>query len=363
VVHGSIIAPFVLNEVVIPDFITVHLGTPDQNARNVRVRFTDYLKNVASSEIYSTWPIAALIANVHVITTFALSRVYTEWYKSRGYSFDITNSTAYDQAFFENRNIFDNISGIVDNVFNQYVRRAGRKEPFFTSFCNGTTSTCNGLSQWGTVGLANQGMTPLQILRYYYPNDVEIVETSNIMSIPESYPGTTLKEGSSNDAVKKMQGYLNRIRANYPLIPSISNANGTFGLDTTKAVKTFQQIFGLTQDGVVGKNTWYKIVQIYVAITKLAALDSEGERIGIGLNPPTSVLKVGSKGADVVELQFLLNFIAQFFPSVLPVVQDGTFRETTRESVIGFQRQFELTRRRNCRTRYMENALRSLQKY
>lgn len=338
----SAVNPAVLREVFIPDFITVHLGRPDQYGRNVRVKFTDYIKNVASSEIYPTWPTNALIANIYAIITFALNRVYTEWYRSRRYDFDITNSTAYDMAFSEGRNIFDNISVIVDNIFNQYVRRIGRREPFFTSFCNGTTAQCRGLSQWGTVTLANQGLNPLQILRYYYPRDIEIVETNNIAGITSTYPGTAQREGMTSEAVRRMQNYLNRIRANYPAIPVISNPNGFFGPDTTAAVREFQRIFGMTRDGIIGKDTWYKIINIYVGVTKLAELESEGERIGIGLAPPTSVLRLGSKGADVIELQFILNFISMFYPTVPSVIQDGTYRETTRDAVINFQRTFGL---------------------
>jgi peptidoglycan hydrolase-like protein with peptidoglycan-binding domain len=243
----------------------------------------------------------------------------------------------------DGRNIYDSISVIVDRIFNLYVQRQGRKEPFFTQFCNGTTSTCAGLSQWGTVSLANQGMTPIQILKYYYPSDIEIVETKNTISVNESYPGVPLREGSQGHNVQTMQRYLNRIRANYPLIPLISNPNGVFGNDTTHAVKVFQEIFNLTQNGIIDKETWYKISYIYVSVTKLAELDSEGEWIGIGETPPKVVLREGSQGADVAQLQFILNFISEFYPSVPPVIQDAVFRATTKTSVIGFQKTFNLT--------------------
>ena len=187
----------ILRQVVIPNPITVHLGTPTSSASNVQVSFPDYVKNVASSEIYPTWPEAALRANIYAIITFALNRIYTEWYRNRGYSFDITNSTAYDQAFVYGRPIYSSISRIVDAIFNEYVRRQGQIAPYFTSFCNGTTATCQGLSQWGTVTLANQGYTPLQILRSYYPNDIEIVQTNIITNVISSYPGTPLRTGST----------------------------------------------------------------------------------------------------------------------------------------------------------------------
>lgn len=341
--EGSLIAPIVLKDVAIPDYITVHLGSPNSAARNVRVKFIDYIKNVGSSEIYPTWPQASLESNIYSQITFSLNRVYTEWYRSRGYDFDITNSTSFDQFFVEGRDIYDSISIIVDKIFNVYVRRQGRKEPFFTQFCNGTTSTCSGLSQWGTVSLANQGMTPIQILKFYYPKDIELVETNNIISITVSYPGAPLREGSKGPDVQEMQRYLNRIRANYPLIPVISNPNGEFGSDTASTVKTFQGIFDLTQDGVIGKETWYKISYVYVSVTKLAELDSEGEWIGIQDSPPSVVLREGSKGTYVAQLQFILNYISAFYPYISPVIQDATFRATTKTAVIQFQKAFNLT--------------------
>ena len=173
--EGTVAQPYVLRQVAIPNPITVHLGPPASSAANVQVSFPDYVKNAACSEIYPTWPAASLTANIYAIITFALNRIYTEWYKGRGYGFDITNSTAYDQNFVYGRPIYESISRIVDNIFNQYVRRQGQNAPYFTSFCNGTTATCQGLSQWGTVTLANQGLTPLEILRSYYPKDIEIV--------------------------------------------------------------------------------------------------------------------------------------------------------------------------------------------
>ena len=333
----------ILNEVIVPDYITVHLGTPAASARNVRVKFSDYVKNVASSEIYPDWPDNALRANIHAIITFALNRIYTEWYRSRGYNFDITNSTAYDMAFVENRNIYQNISNIVDEIFNVYARRIGFKDPFFTEFCNGSTVKCSGLSQWGTVTLANQGMNPLQILRTYYPRDIDLVRTDNIGGVTESYPGSPLTQGSQNDDVQKMQNYLNRIRVNFPAIPQITNPNGVFDVNTQNAVKSFQNAFNLTQDGAIGRGTWYKIIQIYVGVTKLAELVSEGQRIGIGETPPTSTIREGSRGPDVTQLQFMLNFFSQFYNDIPPVIQDSVFGRLTRDSVIAFQRKFGLT--------------------
>ncbi len=229
----------VLRQVVIPNPITVHLGSPASSASNVQVSFPDYVKNVASSEIYPTWPESALRANIYAIITFALNRVFTEWYRSQGYSFDITNSTAYDQAFVYGRTVYESISRIVDEIFNEYVRRQGQNAPYFTSFCNGTTTTCAGLSQWGTVSLANRGLTPIQILRTYYPDDVEIAETDTVTGYLSSYPGTALRLGSTGLDVQTIQTYLNRIRRNYPAIPAITDEAGVFGNSTQAAVTKF----------------------------------------------------------------------------------------------------------------------------
>lgn len=336
--EGIYIEPRILRQVVIPDPITVHLGTPSSNAQNVRVSFPEYVKNAASSEIYPTWPEAALTANIYAIITFALNRVYTEWYRSRGYSFDITNSTAYDQYFVLGRPIYDSIGRIVDNIFNEYVRRQGHIAPYFTSFCNGTTATCQGLSQWGTVTLANQGLTPLEILRSYYPKDVEIAQTDIVTGILSSYPGTPLRAGSTGLDVQTIQTYLNRIRQNYPAIPAITDEEGVFGDSTRAAVTKFQSIFNLAPDGIVGKSTWYKISSLYTAVTRLAELDSEGGSLGIGTVPPGSILRQGSSGPDVITLQYLLNIISEYYPEIPSLAQDGIFGSGTRQSVIAFQR-------------------------
>jgi len=336
--EGTYLEPRILRQVVIPELITVHLGTPSSNAQNVRVSFPEYVKNAASSEIYPTWPEAALTANIYAIITFALNRIYTEWYRSRGYSFDITNSTAYDQYFVQGRPIYDSISRIVDNIFNEYVRRQGHIAPYFTSFCNGTTATCQGLSQWGTVTLANQGLTPLEILRSYYPKDVEIAETEIVTGILSSYPGTPLRVGSTGLDVQTIQTYLNRIRRNYPAIPAITDEDGVFGDSTKAAVTKFQSIFNLTADGIVGKSTWYKISSLYTAVTRLAELDSEGGSLGIGTVPPGSVLRQGSSGPDVITLQYLLDLISEYYPEIPGLAQDGIFGSGTRQSVVAFQR-------------------------
>ncbi|MCM1027749.1 MAG: LysM peptidoglycan-binding domain-containing protein [Roseburia sp.] len=335
--EGSVTNPRVLRQVVIPNPITVHLGRPDAAAANVQVSFPDYVKNVASSEIYPTWPEASLRANIYAIITFALNRVYTEWYRSRGYGFDITNNTAYDQSFVYGRNIYESISRIVDEIFNEFVRRQGQTAPYFTSFCNGTTATCAGLSQWGTVTLANQGLTPLQILRSYYPKDIEIAETNTITGILSSYPGAALKVGSTGLDVQTIQTYLERIRRNYPAIPAITDEAGVFGESTRAAVAKFQSIFNLTPDGIVGKATWNKLSYLYTSVTRLAELDSEGTALGIGTVPPSSVLRLGSSGQDVITLQYLLNVAAEFNSAVPAPSQDGIFGRGTQQSVTAFQ--------------------------
>ncbi len=341
--EGPAEEPRVLRQVVIPNPITVHMGSPASSASNVQVSFPDYVKNVASSEIYPTWPDAALRANIYAIITFALNRIFTEWYRSQGYSFDITNSTVYDQAFVHGRTIYESISRIVDEIFNEYVRRQGQNAPYFTSFCNGTTATCGGLSQWGTVSLANQGLTPLQILRTYYPNDIEIAETDVITGYLSSYPGTALRIGSTGLDVQTIQTYLGRIRRNYPAIPAITDETGVFGSSTQAAVTKFQSIFNLAADGIVGKATWYKISRLYAAVARLAELDSEGTTLGIGTVPPSSVLRQGSRGADVITLQYLLNVAAEFYPYVPGISQDGIFGSGTRQAVIDFQRMMGLS--------------------
>lgn len=335
---GTDTEPRVLRQVVIPNPITVHLGSPSASASNVQVPFIDYVKNVASSEIYPTWPDASMRANIYAIITFALNRVFTEWYKSRGYSFDITNNTAYDQYFIYGRNTYESINLIVDEIFNEFVRRQGQTSPYFTSFCNGTTTTCAGMSQWGTVSLANQGLTPLQILRSYYPRDIEIAETNIITGVLSSYPGAALRVGSTGLDVQTIQTYLQRIRHNYPAIPAITDEAGVFGESTRAAVAKFQSIFSLLSDGVVGKATWNKLSYIYSSVTRLAELDSEGTSLGIGTVPPSSVLRLGSSGQDVITLQYLLNVAAEFNSTIPAPKQDGNFGGETQQSVIAFQR-------------------------
>ncbi|MCD7812383.1 MAG: peptidoglycan-binding protein [Ruminococcus sp.] len=327
----------------IPETITVHLGTPDSNAANVTVDFPTYVKNVASSEIYPTWPENSLRANIYVITTFALNRIYTEWYRSRGYDFDITASTQYDQKFINGREIFENISLLADELFNDYVRRQGTVEPMFTSFCNGTTVTCSGLSQWGTVTLANQGMTPYEILQYYYGDDIDIVKNAPVRTSMPSFPGIDLAVGAAGNDVKSLQIYLNRISRNYPAIPKIPEADGVYGAETEDAVREFQRIFGLNATGTVDEATWYKIIYIYTSVKRIAELDSEGVRLEEIPRQYSEELKIGMQSREISVLQYYLAVIGAYYEAVAPVEITGYFGEETEKSVKSFQRVFGLS--------------------
>lgn len=327
---------------VIPENITVHLGAPDTAAQNVTVNFVDYIKNVASSEIYPTWPEEAIRANIYAIISFALNRIYTEWYPSRNYSFDITNSTAFDQAFVPNREIFENISVIVDDIFNDYVVRQGEIQPLFTQFCNGTTSRCEGLSQWGTVDLARAGLTPYEILQNYYGQDIGIVENAPVADIEGSYPGVPLRVGDSGNNVKVIQTELNRIAQNYPAIPKITEENGIFGVDTEAAVRKFQEIFGLTQTGEVDKPTWYRIKRYYVGVKGLSELVSEGVSISEAQVPFSTQLREGAQGIGVKTIQYYLNILAYFNPSLSAPPLDSVYGPSTTNAVRVFQQYYGL---------------------
>lgn len=326
----------------IPERIVVHLGTPKANATNVSVTFPDYIKNVASSEIFPTWPEAALRANIYAQISFALNRVYTEWYRSRGYDFDITNSTQYDQAFVYGRDVFANIANIVDEVFNNYIVRRGSVEPLFTMFCNGTTVTCEGLSQWGTVPLANRGYTPYQILQYYYGNDIDIVYNAPISPNIPSYPGTPFGFGAAGNEVRTIQVQLNRIGTNYPAIPKIVPANGIYGESTTEAVRTFQSVFNLPVTGVVNKATWYKIKYIFTAVKHLAELTSEGLTAEEIENLWGENLRQGDYGLRVRSLAYYLNTIAYFNPEIPTVNSNGVFNAAMDNQVKAFERFYGL---------------------
>lgn len=260
----------VLSRVVVPETVVVHDGLPnDASAPNYYVPYRDYIKNVASSEIYATWPEQTIYANVLAIMSFTLNRVYTEWYRNQGYNFTITSSTAYDQKWMRGRNIFSNISYLVDTIFANFLSRPGVRQPIFTSYCNGTTVTCNGLSQWGSKYLGDQGYSAIEIIRYYYGSNMYINTATSVSGVPSSWPGYNLTIGARGDKVRQMQEQLNRIAQNYPAIPVIA-ADGIFGQRTAEAVKSFQRIFGLPVSGIVDYPTWYKISAIYVGVSRIA---------------------------------------------------------------------------------------------
>jgi len=263
----------VLSRVVIPEYVIVHDGPPtDTAARDYYVRYKDYIKNVASSEIYSTWPDATLRANILAIMSFTLNRVYTEWYRNKGYNFTITTSTAFDQKFVYGRNIFQNISDIVDEMFQNYLSRPNVRQPILTQYCDGERVTCsNWLSQWGSKFLGDQNYSTIEILRYYYGNSIYINSAEEISGIPASWPRVDLTVGSTGEKVRQIQEELARISRSYPAIPTIT-PDGIFGPATREAVEVFQRVFGLPVTGVIDYRTWYKISEIYVAVARLAEL-------------------------------------------------------------------------------------------
>lgn len=326
-----IIVPF-------PMEITVHLGNPnDINALNVTVSFIDYIKNVASSELYPTWPEEALKANIHAIVSTTMNRVFTEWYRGRGYNFDITNSTQYDQAYIHERGIFSSISDITNEIFDQYIIREGHIEPLFASFCDGRETICNGLHQWGTVNLANEGFTAIDILKYYYGDDVSIVSGSVPTTNTATYPGIPLELGYSGISVFRMQHSLNRISDNYPGILKV-NVTGYFDEDTENAVKIFQNVFNLPSTGIVDEQTWNMIRRIYVGVTRLYEPDTEGLLTNELLNLYSSIILEGGNRPIVALIQFILNVLSSYYDTIPAVPITGYFDPETTAGVIEFQK-------------------------
>lgn len=264
----------VLSRVVVPETIIVHAGPPtDASAPNYYVPYRDYIKNVASSEIYATWPESTIIANVLAIMSFTLNRVYTEWYRNKGFDFTITSSTAYDHFFVYGRNIYESISRVVDTIFANYLSRPNVRQPILTQYCDGKRVSCpNWMSQWGSMYLGDQGYTPIEIIRNYYGSDMYINSAELISGIPASWPGTDLTVGSTGSKVRQMQEQLDRISQTYPALPSVT-PDGIYGESTRQAVEAFQRVFNLPVTGVVDYPTWYKISEIYVAVTRIAELN------------------------------------------------------------------------------------------
>ena len=326
----------------IPTNVVVHLGSPDEAARNISVPFNTYIKNVASNEIYPTWPNAAIEANILAIISFTLNRIYNEWYPSRGYSFDITSLPRYDQTFIEDKEYFDVISKKVDEIFNNYIYREGQIQPLFAVYCDGRVKTCDGLSQWGSVDLARKGRSTLDILKYYYGNDINIFKEAPVGENSMTYPGYVLELGEAGDQVEIIQSELNRISINYPAIPKITKVNGIYGIETEDAVKKFQQVFNLNVTGKVDYSTWYKIKYIYNAVKRLNDLYSEGISEKESIVTFSSKLQYGDTGLYVKGLHYYLNVIA-FFDPTLPLLDvNGVFNDNTKSMIINFQNRYDL---------------------
>ena len=326
----------------IPENIVIHLGAPDSDAPNVTETFPNYIKNVASSEIYPTWPEQALRANILAQISVALNRVYTGFYRNQGKSFDITNSPAYDQTYVYQRDIFENVSDIVDEIFNSYIRRNGNVEPLFAEFCDGIEIRCNGLYQWGSVEMANNGANYLDILKSYYGNDIEIVENVPVESLEFTPPISPLKIGDSGSGVELIQIRLNRISKNYPGIPKIYPVDGFFDQSTEDAVKKFQEVFNLEPDGIIGAATWNSINYIYNAVKKLYSVNSEGLSLSELNTVYESELKMGDSSRNVYVLQYYLAYIALFYPTVTAPITDGDFGQGTDAAVRSYQKTFGL---------------------
>jgi len=327
----------------IPEQIKVHLGNPNEAAESVTVSFPTYIKNVASSEIYPTWPESAIRANIYAQISFALNRIFTEWYRNRGYDFDITNSKQLDQAFIPGRAIFENISQIVDEIFNSYIVRRGRIEPIYASYCDGVNTNCNGLLQWGTVSLAENGYSPYEILQYYYGENIDIVTNAPINANFESYPLYPLQLGSFGQDVSIIQNELNRISINYPSIPKITqDSNGVFGAQTEAAVKQFQKIFNLIEDGIIGSATWYKIKYIYNSVKGLNELVSEGIASEEIESPFEVSWEEGDTGIWVKLLQYYIRVLGCYYPDIPVIEITGFFGPETTDVVMALQRKYNI---------------------
>ncbi|MBQ4090686.1 MAG: peptidoglycan-binding protein [Clostridia bacterium] len=327
---------------IIPEFITVHLGPPDSDAQNITLPFADYIANVASSEVYPTWPESALRANVYAQMSFALNRIYTEYYRSRGYDFDITNSIAIDQSFVNGRDIFENVQNITRELLGDYIVRRGSVEPLYAAYCDGIEVTCNGLSQWGSLDLANQGLSPYEILQYYYGNNIDIVNNAPIGNVSASVPTFPLSLGSTGDDVRTLQIRLNRISDNFSAIPKISPPFGVFSYDTEEAVKEFQRAFDLAPDGIVGRSTWYTIQRIYNSVKRLNDLNSEGISLEEVTKQFPEVLREGDRNLGVTSLQYYLDYLSAFYSDIPPTSIDGVFGSDTTNAVRAAQRTFGL---------------------
>lgn len=326
----------------IVDEIVVHLGKPDEPAENVTVNFIDYIKNVASSELYPTWPEEALRANIHAIVSIALNRIFTQWYRVQGYNFDITNSTQFDQAFVKDRGTFENVDRIVNEIFDEYIRREGNIEPLFAQYCDGRISQCDGMYQWGSVDLAIQGYTPLEILQYYYGNDIEIVTAVPQETIVGGFRGSPISKGDSGVDVLVLQYRLNRISNNFPAISKIPAMTGYYGDFTEAAVTQFQTIFKLNPTGIVDRGTWYQIRHIFNAVTRISELASIGLTQENIAREFSGILIEGEATPRILLFQFFINLLSTFYASIPSVAIDGYFGPETRTALIEFQKTMNL---------------------
>ena len=327
---------------IVPNNITVHLGEPDQAARDITIPFTDYISNVAASELYPTWPNNALVANIYAIISFAMNRIYNEWYRSKGYNFDITSSPIYDQTYIENRSTYQNIDNIVDEIFNNYVVKGNQVQPYFTRYCDGRVTTCDGLSQWGSVTLANQGKTPLQILKYYYGNDISIKYDAPVGDATEGFPGYDVGLGNAGNPVLAIQRDLRRIRQNYPAIPDITTTLGIYDQETEDAVRKFQEIFNLPITGVVDKGTWYKIKYVYTSVKKLSDLYSEGISREEATFLYTDRLEYGDTGIEVEYVHYFLDALAFLDRDIPRLPTNSIYTNNTITMVKAFQEKYGL---------------------
>ncbi|MDF2676172.1 MAG: putative peptidoglycan-binding protein [Bacillota bacterium] len=338
----SITVPGFTN-VYVPENITVHLGPPDDlSAENVTLPYIDYIKNVASSELYPTWPESTIRANIYAINSITLNRLFTEWYKTKGYNFDITNSTQYDQSFVQGRGTFSTIDKIVDELFNDYIVTQGEIVPLFTTYCDGRTSQCEGMYQWGTVDLANQGYLPIEILQYYYGENINIVTDAPVAGFTESYPGTPLKVGDSGILVLIMQIALNGISVNFPAIPKINPINGIFTANMEESVKEFQRIFNLAPDGTLNKATWYKILNINAAVRKLAELSAKGSIVSTLPGIITPEIEKTIVLPSIQIQQYFINVLSTYYNTIPSVEITGVPNPETRTAIMEFQKVMKL---------------------
>lgn len=328
---------------IIPTMIRVHLAEPDVVSKNVTIPFQEYIKNVASNEIYPNWPDDALKSNILAQISFALNRIYNEWYPSKGYNFDITSSPVYDQMFVEDAQFFERISHIVDEIFNDYIVKDEQVQPLFAQYCDGRNTTCDGLSQWGSVTLAKQGKGPLEILKYYYGNNIKLIYNAPVSDNIASYPGFLVELGTSGDFVRMLKIQLNRIGRDYPAIPVIIDDSIYFTVEMERAVRKFQEIFSLKQNGIVDKETWYKIKYIYNAVKHISSIYSEGITIDEAELLFDKTIKLGDEGIPLTALNYYLNTIAYFDQDIPFLNLSGSvFTEDTKQMVIAFQKKYNI---------------------